>query len=105
LSWIHIADYVRLLNFCIERDSIAGPINATAPHPVTNDDFGRALARAAHRPHWLPVPEFAMKLLLGEMADLALKGQHVEPRKLVEAGFRFEYDTVEKALAELMATE
>ncbi|WP_047151064.1 TIGR01777 family oxidoreductase [Aneurinibacillus tyrosinisolvens] len=105
LSWIHIADYVRLLNFCIERESIAGPINATAPHPVTNDDFGRVLARAAHRPHWLPVPEFAMKLLLGEMADLVLKGQHVEPRKLMEAGFRFEYDTVEKALAELMATE
>ncbi|PYI50079.1 TIGR01777 family oxidoreductase [Paenibacillus flagellatus] len=98
VSWIHIDDIVRLIRHCIERDDIAGPVNATAPNPVTNDAFGRALAAALHRPHWLPVPGFAFRLAFGEMADLLLTGQRVLPKAALEHGFRFRYETADEAL-------
>jgi uncharacterized protein (TIGR01777 family) len=104
LSWIHIDDYVRLIQFCIENETLHGPINATAPHPVTNDEFGRSLARQMHRPHWLPVPGVAMKLILGEMADLLLTGQHVTPKRVLAAGFTFQYPTIDRANQELVSS-
>ncbi|MDT8974966.1 TIGR01777 family oxidoreductase [Paenibacillus sp. chi10] len=100
LSWIHIADMVRLIDFVLQ-DSIEGVVNASSPESVTNDDFGRTLARVYHRRHWMPVPAIAFKFLFGEMSSLLLEGQRVYPAKALEHGFTFHYGTLEKALTEL----
>jgi uncharacterized protein (TIGR01777 family) len=102
LSWIAVEDLVRLIAFCIETDRMAGPVNAVALQPVTNEQFGRTLGRVMKRPHWLPVPGFMMRLLFGEMADLLLKGQRVLPQKALANGFSFTYNTLEEALKELV---
>lgn len=102
MSWIHIEDMVRLILHCLDTPGIAGPVNATSPEPVTNDRFGRALAKAMGRPHWLPVPAAAMKALLGEMSTLLLDGQRVIPRKALETGFRFRFPDIQSAVHNLV---
>ncbi len=102
ISWIHIDDMVRLIDYCIRHDAIVGPVNATAPEPVTNDAFGRTIGRMLHRPHALPLPAAALRLLLGEMASLLLDGQRVLPRKLLDAGFVFRFATLEPALRDVL---
>src|SRR6185436_5748020 len=67
--WIHQQDWIDLVRFAIRHPAVTGPLNATAPAPVTNAEFARALGRALRRPAWLPAPAFALKLLLGEMAE------------------------------------
>jgi len=101
LSWIHIEDMTRLILFCLDDDKISGPVNASSPQPVTNDQFGQALGRAMKRPHWFPVPAIMMKSLFGEMATLLLDGQRVLPRKVMEHGFTFRYPTIAAAASEL----
>lgn len=103
LSWIHIKDMVRLIEYCIQQGTISGPVNATAPHPVTNEQFGRTLAKTLHRPHWFPVPAFLLQALLGELAHLLLDGQKVIPKVLSDHGFVFAYPTTEEALKDLTA--
>lgn len=100
LPWIHVNDWVALVAWAIGNTSIAGPLNASAPNPVTNDEFSRALAHALGRPSWLRVPPFVMRTLLGaEMADaILLNGQRVVPTKAVAEGFRFQFTDVERAL-------
>ncbi|HHY74277.1 MAG TPA: TIGR01777 family protein [Bacillus bacterium] len=98
LSWIHIEDLIQLIAFCITNEAIQGPINATAPHPVTNDEFGRALSKELNRPHFFPVPAFLLKLMFGEMSQMLLSGQKVIPKRILDAGFQFAYPTVEKAV-------
>jgi len=100
-SWIHIRDMVRLIEFCLTHGEVQGPINATAPGPVRNDDFGRALGRALGRPHWMPVPSLAFKLLFGELSSLLLTGQKVLPAAALKYGFRFEYPDLDSALKDL----
>lgn len=102
LSWIQLRDAVRLLNFCLFNDDISGPVNFTAPRPVTMDAFGRALAQATGRPHWLPLPTFLCRVALGEMSDLILKGQKAIPKKALNFGFAFEYPDIEQALDQLI---
>ncbi|PWK14906.1 TIGR01777 family oxidoreductase [Tumebacillus permanentifrigoris] len=102
LSWIHVEDMVRLIQFCIENPQITGPVNGTAPTPLRNDDFGRVVGQVAGRPHWLPVPAFMMKLLFGELSVLLLQGQKVLPQKLLDHGFQFRYPTLEPALHHLL---
>lgn len=99
MSWIALVDEVRVIRFLIDAD-ISGPVNATAPAPVTNAVFTKALGRVLHRPTVVPVPGFAPKLLLGgELATaLLLEGQRVLPEVLLEAGFEFRYDDLETAL-------
>ncbi|MCA0757417.1 TIGR01777 family oxidoreductase [Paenibacillus sp. N4] len=101
LSWIHLEDIVRLILFCLDNGEIRGPVNASAPDPATNDTFGRAIGKAMYRPHWFPVPAFAMRLLLGEMSTLLLDGQRAVPRKALEHGFVFHYPTLDEAMKEL----
>jgi uncharacterized protein (TIGR01777 family) len=101
ISWIHIQDLCRLIEFCIENDDIIEQINATAPHPVTNDEMGRAIAKALKTSHWLPVPAFMMKLLFGELSTLLLEGQMVLPLLAVDYEFSFLYPTIDMALAEI----
>ncbi|MFM1650531.1 TIGR01777 family oxidoreductase [Brevibacillus sp. B_LB10_24] len=101
LSWIHIEDMVRLIDFCIRNEQVSGPVNATAPNPVTNDQFGRAVARGLGRPHWFPVPAALMKLIFGELAVLLLEGQRVFPQKLLDCGFQFRYPGIDDAIKQL----
>lgn len=101
-SWIHRDDWVRLTTFALDDRRVDGALNLTAPHPVRNGDFARALGRVLRRPAVLPVPAFALRLLLGEMADaMVLGGQRVAPERATTLGFAFGFDTVEAALSNL----
>ncbi len=100
-SWIHIDDQVGIYLHAL--DGTDGVLNATAPEPVTNADFTKALGEALHRPTMLPVPEFAIKLLLGEAASIATQGQRVVPERTLATGYRFAYPTIATAAAAIAA--
>jgi len=102
-SWIHIDDAVNLILFAMENGQIRDPINATAPHPVTNAEFTHELARVLHRPAIFPVPPFALRLMYGGMADVVLASQRVIPAAAQAAGFQFQYHDLAPALANLLA--
>lgn len=100
--WIHRHDWLALVQFLLATPDVSGPVNATAPTPVPNRDFAIALGRAMHRPAFMPAPAFALKLLLGEMADgLLLSGQRALPTKVEKLGFRFRFARLDDALADL----
>jgi uncharacterized protein len=101
MSWIHLNDVIRAICYVMEHEDIHGPVNFTAPHPVSMSDFGKTLAQVLHRPHWLPVPSFALRLLLGEMSTLVVDGQRVLPKKLLDHGFDFQYPDLKKALTNI----
>jgi uncharacterized protein (TIGR01777 family) len=103
VPWIHIEDEVGALRFLLEREDAHGPFNLTAPHPVTNRELTRALARALGRPGFLPAPGFALRIALGEMADMVLQGQRAVPSRLREMGFTFRWPELEPALRNLLA--
>ena len=98
-SWIHIADEVGLILFLLESATANGPFNLTAPDPVTMREMARTLGKVLHRPAVLPVPGFALKVALGEVADVLLTGQHVVPRRALEDGYSFQFPALEGALA------
>jgi uncharacterized protein len=98
VSWIHLEDVIRAIHFIIKNKDLSGPINFVAPEPVTMDEFGRSISKVLHRPHWLPTPGIALRLVLGEMSMLMLEGQKVLPKKLIDNGFTFKYPTTTKAL-------
>ena len=98
MSWIHVDDWAMLAARLITDPHAHGPFNLTAPEPVTNAEFTTALGRALHRPAVLPVPAFALKLALGEMAELLLTGQRAVPAKALAAGFGFRYPELDQAL-------
>lgn len=102
VPWIHIDDLVRLFVFIIETDSMHGPVNGTAPTPVTMDQFGKTLGQVMHRPHWAPAPTPILKLALGEKSVIVLEGAKVVPTKALNHGFRFRYETIEPALKQLL---
>jgi hypothetical protein len=97
-SWIHIDDVVGIIRHIIENATITGPVNLTAPQPVTNKEFSSTLARVLGRPAWLPVPALILKIALGELADVLLTGQRVLPEKILKAGYKFKYPGIEEAL-------
>ncbi|MFD1775755.1 TIGR01777 family oxidoreductase [Paenibacillus rhizophilus] len=101
LSWIHLADMVALIDYCAACSDISGPVNATAPDPVTNDRFGAAVGQVYSRPHWFPLPAFLLRAALGELSEILLKGQRVLPAKLLQHGFVFTYPDLPKALRQL----
>jgi uncharacterized protein (TIGR01777 family) len=101
-SWIHQADHARAYPFLLEHPEIHGPVNFTAPSPVRNWELTRALGQVLHRPTILPAPAFMMRLVLGEMAEALLTGQRVIPKKLIDAGFKFNLPTIEAALKDLL---
>ena len=98
ISWITRNDLVRAIAFALDHASLAGPTNGTAPEPVTNKEFTRALGHALRRPTILPAPAFGLRMLLGEMADLLLASTRALPNRLLDAGFEFEHTRVEDAL-------
>ncbi len=100
--WIHMADEVAAILFCIERESLEGPVNLVAPGLVTMKEFAQALGRALHRPSWAPVPLAALRIAVGEVAEVLASGQRAVPRKLLESGFQFRYPELAPALADLL---
>lgn len=101
VSWVHVEDVVLSIKFVIDHE-LSGPVNITAPSPIKMKEFGKTIGSVLHRPHWLPVPAFAMKLVLGKKSALVLEGQHVIPKVLMDKGFEFSYPTLEPALENLL---
>ena len=99
MSWIHRDDVIGLIEWALTHANCTGAMNATAPNPVTMREFCREVGRALHRPSWAPVPAFALRLLLGEMADMVLTGQRVVPEAAQRAGYAFRYPDLAPALA------
>jgi uncharacterized protein (TIGR01777 family) len=102
-SWIHMTDLVRGLLFALDTPDLKGPVNYTAPNPVRNIDFAKALGAALHRPAGMPAPATMLRLMLGEFAGTLLASQRVLPEKLTASAFTFEYPTIESALAEIVS--
>jgi uncharacterized protein len=98
MSWIHIDDYLNALELLLQNETCYGPYNLTAPEPARNTVFVKALAGSLFRPALLPMPGFAMKIVLGEAATLILDGQKVLPGKLLEKGFSFRFNNISEAL-------
>ena len=104
-SWVALEDVVQGILYCIDHPELEGPVNFVAPQPVSNLAFTRAVGRVLHRPTVMGVPAFAMKALLGQMADeMLLSGVRVAPRKLQEAGYAFRFRELEAALRHLLAS-
>jgi uncharacterized protein (TIGR01777 family) len=102
ISWIHVEDLVGLILFALDRSDVAGLINATAPEPMTNWGFCKMLGTVLRRPCWLPVPAFAVRLLLGQVAAVVTKGQRVIPRRALSLGYSYQYPDLEPALRDLL---
>jgi uncharacterized protein (TIGR01777 family) len=99
MSWIHRLDVIEMIRWIIETPGVSGPVNATAPHPVTNREFAKALGHALRRPSFMPAPAFALKALVGEMAGpLLLEGQRVIPVRAQQHGYHFRYPEIDIAM-------
>lgn len=98
-SWISLDDVVGAIHHAILTETLSGPVNATAPNPTTNYEFTKTLGKVIHRPTVLPLPAFAARLMLGEMADdLLLGSAKVLPERLAQSGYAFRHPTLEEAL-------
>jgi uncharacterized protein (TIGR01777 family) len=102
VSWIARPDHIAAMRFLLDADTIAGPVNVTAPNPVTNREYTKAIATAVHRPALFPAPSLALKAVLGEFAGNVVGGQRVLPKRLVDADFEFGYPDVGPALRALV---
>jgi uncharacterized protein len=102
MPWIHMADWVELVVWLLETGDGRGAFNAVAPTPATNAEFTSALGRVLHRPTLIPVPAFALKLILGELAESLLTGQRAIPARAQEMGFQFRFPDVNTALRDLL---
>jgi len=99
MSWIHRLDYIEMVRWIVETPAVEGPVNATAPHPVTNREFVRTLGRALRRPSIVPAPAFALKIIFGELATpLLLTGQRVLPTRAQSHGYHFRYPEIDIAM-------
>ncbi|AXY43092.1 MULTISPECIES: TIGR01777 family oxidoreductase [Halomonas] len=102
MPWIHREDLVRAILFLLDNDELEGPFNGSAPHPVTNAEFTRTLAKQLRRPAIFPVPAIVLETAFGEMSRLLLTGADMRPKRLQEAGFQFRFETLEAALADIL---
>ena len=101
MPWIHIDDQIALIDFLLHRNEASGPYNACAPKPVRNREFAKALGSMLHRPAFMPMPAFALKVGLGELSLLLLGGQRATPVRLLKAGFTFQFTDLQAALDDL----
>jgi len=102
MPWIHVADLARLYVF-IAESSLEGAVNATAPNPVRNSEFTRALARQLHRPAFMPAPYLGLRLVFGEFAQVLFASQRVLPKAALDAGFVFQFPELQMALRDILA--
>ncbi len=98
VSWIQLEDEVGLIAHVLEKEDASGAVNATAPDPVTMKELCQTLGKVLHRPSWATVPAFALRVLLGEMADMVVTGQRVLPEKALQLGYTFKYPDLTEAL-------
>lgn len=99
MSWIALDDHIAAINFAIENENLRGAVNSTSPHPVTNQEFTKTLGEVLYRPTFLPLPEFAVSMVFGEMGDeLLLTSTKVIPQRLLDAGFEFQYPNLKAAI-------
>ncbi|MBZ0111597.1 MAG: DUF1731 domain-containing protein, partial [Thermoanaerobaculia bacterium] len=98
MPWIHLDDEVRALRFLIERPHASGPFNLTSPQPVSNRGFSEILGASLHRPSWLRVPAWVLRLAVGEMSSLVLEGQRAFPQRLLGEGFEFRFSDLQTTL-------
>ena len=103
MPWIHVDDVAGMYVAALDDAAWSGPVNASAPEPVTNREFSKALGRALHRPAVLPVPGLALKALYGEMAEIVTEGQRAVPRSALELGYEFEHPDLDEALRAALA--
>jgi uncharacterized protein (TIGR01777 family) len=103
MSWVHNEDMSGLIQFALDNPAASGPINATAPQPVTNREFSKALGRVLHRPSFTPTPAFALRVMVGEAANVITTGQRVVPRRALDLGYAFRFPEIEGALRDLLA--
>jgi uncharacterized protein (TIGR01777 family) len=103
MPWIHLDDIVGIYLAALDSPSFAGPINASAPNPVTNKEFSQALGRALHRPAVAPIPGLTIKAMYGEMAQIVLKGVRMVPGRAAELGYEFKFPELDEALADTLA--
>ncbi|MEX5592129.1 TIGR01777 family oxidoreductase [Pseudomonas orientalis] len=101
MPWVHIRDQIALIDFLLHKADARGPYNACAPHPVRNREFAKTLGQVLHRPAFMPVPAFALKVGLGELSGLLLGGQKALPERLLAAGFTFQFTELRAALDDL----
>ncbi|GKU85242.1 TIGR01777 family oxidoreductase [Niallia sp. NCCP-28] len=101
ISWIHIEDCIKAMLFIIDHSTIQGPVNFTAPQPVTMKQMGEIISKQLHRPNWLPIPSLFLKTLLGEMSILITEGQYVESKVLTQNNFPYTFPSLQKAIADL----
>ncbi len=104
LSWVHHADLTGVFALALDDETLGGPVNATAPNPVTNREFARALGRALKRPSLLRVPGWVLRVGVGQAAETVLASQRVLPRTAIDRGYRFQFDDVHAALANLLTS-
>ncbi len=102
MPWIHIQDLIRMLVFAATESQIAGPLNGSSPNPITNAEFTRELARVLHRPAFLTVPRWALRIAAGEIADDLVASARVLPQAALRSGFDFTYGTVDIALRDVL---
>ena len=99
MSWVSLDDEIDVINFAIENENIRGAVNAVSPNPATNHDFTKTLGEVLYRPTFLPLPEFAVSMVFGEMGDaLLLASTKVMPKRLEDAGFEFKYPNLKGAI-------
>ena len=97
MSWIHRLDWIEMVRWIVQTPEASGPFNVTAPHPVTNREFARALGRSLKRPALVPAPAFALRLALGEFANSIVTGQRVVPAHAQKLGYHFRYPELDIA--------
>ena len=104
MSWISMDDEIDVINFAIDNENIRGAVNAVSPHPVTNQEFTKTLGEVLYRPTFIPLPEFAVSMIFGEMGDaLLLASTKVMPKRLEDAGFEFKYPELKPAIEHAVA--
>ena len=101
VSWIHLQDAVRAIEFLIKNKDLSGPFNLSSPNSLTNAEFGKVIAKVFKRPYWFPVPSFGLKIVLGEKSQLVLTGQNGYPKNLLNHGFKFKFPELSGALRDI----
>jgi len=102
MPWIHLVDQTNAMRFLLEQENARGPFNLISPQPTSNAEFMRAISRSLNRPYWFHIPKFLLQLVLGEMSNLLTEGRYSQPKRLIELGFRFEYENLEHAMDDLL---
>src|SRR4030095_2334803 len=97
VSWIQRLDWIEMVRWIVETPAVTGPVNVTAPHPVTNYQFAHALGRALHRPALIPAPRFAVRMVVGEMSDAVFASQRGPPGLALANGYHFRYPEIDIA--------